>query len=142
MDFRELIRDLIEDFFVIFTCSVLGYIIFMYILDVEYTPLRDMVLIFVLSVIITLAGLIIYSGKELKRPQLLVRYIIHFFVALGVCLFVATYMRWISWSIPITVIRFATLITGVSVSVHVVLFFQTKMLTDKLNDKLKERYKD
>ena len=142
MDFKELTRDLMEDFFAIFTCSILGFMIFMYIFEVERVPLTDIFVIFILSIITSLAGLIIYSGKELKRRDLLIRYILHYFVALGVCLFVATYMGWILWSIPISVIRFTMLITGISVSVHLVLFFQTKILSDKLNDRLKERYKN
>ena len=140
MNFKELIRELIEDFFAIFTCSILGYIIFMYVLGAEYTLTFDLVVILVLSVMIALAGLIIYSGNECKRYEMVIRYIIHSFIAIGVCLAVATYIGWILWSIPITVIRFTVLIVGITISVHIVLFFQTKLLSDKLNDKLKERY--
>jgi len=141
MNFTEIVSSLVEDFFSIFTFSVLGYIIFMYIYGPEQTSHSDLIVIFILSGVLTFAGLIIPPGKELKRLNLLVRYIIHFFVTLSIYLFVATYMRWIVWSIPISAVRMIILFIGITVSVHTSLFFQTKILSDKLNDKLKERYK-
>jgi len=143
MDFKELIRDLTEDFFVIFTCSILGYIIFMFLYDIEFVPLTDLFVIFILSIAMSLIGLVVYFGhSKLTRSKLIIRYIIHFFIGLALLLSAATYVGWILWSMPITVIRMVILFCGVSISVHTTLFIQTKLLSDKLNAKLKERYKD
>ena len=141
MDLKEFIKDIFNSFFVIFTCAILGMAVYLHVLGAEFAALHDIAASFVISVLISLSGLVLYSKKELKKLEMLIRYAIHLFAIVGIALSVASYMEWILWSMPITVIRFMGLIAVIWVSVHAIIFFQSLKLTDDLNRKLKERYK-
>jgi len=141
MDIKETAKDILDSFFIIFTCATLGMVIYVHILGLNFVPLRDIVACLVSSILTSLAGIILFSSKEPKRLEMLVRHCIHLFVIVIISLSVASYMGWILWSIPITVIRFMGLIIGIYITVHAIIFYESKKLANKLNEKLKERYK-
>jgi len=141
MDFRETIREVFDTFFVIFTCAVVGLTIYLYALGNDFAFLRDIVAIFIISILGALASIVLYSKEELPRSKLIIRYAAHTLVIVGIILSTASYMGWIIWSEPISVIRFMVLIVGIFVAVHVSIYYSTRKLADKLNEKLKERYK-
>lgn len=141
MDIKEVVRSIFNTFFIIFTCSIIGMVIFFRLLGLDFAPLRDIVGIFVTVIFTSLAEIVLYSKRELKRLELFVRHVVHLLAIMGISLAVASYMRWILWSVPITVIRFTGLIAGIYIAVIAILFFESKKLADKLNEKLKERYK-
>jgi len=141
MNYREMFKEIIDSFFVIFTISIMGMVVYLHLFGVDTAPLRDIVAVFITSVLTSLAGIVVYSKKELRRLGLIVRYLIHMVLVIGIVLVAASYMGWILWSAPITVIRFMGLIIAVFVTVHAVIFYQTMKLADTLNEKLKERYR-
>jgi len=141
MSIKEFAKDVLDSFFVIFLCTIIGMVVYLYILGVDSVPSHDIVASFVLAVFTSLAGFVLYSPEELKRPELFIRHVIHLLAIIVISLAMATYMRWILWSHPITVIRFAGLIMGIYIAVMSIIFYQSKILVDKMNEKLKERYK-
>ena len=141
MNYKEMIREITESFFVIFTVAIIGNGILSHINGVELVPVRFVFDILLVSVLTSLAGVVLYSKRELNRGEMLFRHFLHFVLVLGIALAVATYMRWVQWSSPTNVIGFAIFIILIYATVHAVIFLQTKKLADKLNEKLKERYK-
>jgi len=132
--------EIFDSFFVIFTVSIMGLVIYLHLFGAQTALLRDIVAIFVTSVLTALSGIVFYSKKEPKGFELIIRYLVHTILVFGIIFAMAIYMRWIYWGAPITVIRFSVLIVVVFLSVHAVMFYQKKKLADQLNVKLKERY--
>ena len=138
---KEFLKDLFNVVFIVFTCSILGLVVYLHIFGEETALLSDIVVIFVISVLTSSVGFILYSKKVLSRLELVIRYALHLLMVLVIVILTATYFGWVLWSIPITIIRFAGLIIGIWVSANLIIFYQTKKLADNLNKKLKERYK-
>jgi len=142
MDIKEFAKGIFESFFTIFFFAILGLIIYLRLLGYEVVLMRDIYGVFASSIFGALAGVVLYSRREPKRLELLIRHVIHLFTILGICLSVATYIGWIVWNMPNTVIRFTGLIMGIYFAVMATIFLQTKKQTDKMNIKLKERYRE
>ena len=138
---KEFLKDLFSVMFIVFTCAILGLIIYLHILGAETALLSDIAAIFGISVLTSCAGFILYSKKEPKRLEMIIRHALHLLTVLAIVLFAASYLQWVTWREPITVIRFVGLIIGIWISVHLIMFYQTKKLSDNLNKKLKERYR-
>jgi len=141
MDIKEIVGNIFNNFFIIFTCSIVGMFVYLRIFGVEFAPLHDIAALFVASILTSSAEIVLHSRKEPKRFEMFVRTALHLLVVAGIILSVATYMGWILWSVPITVIRFIGLIIGTYIAISTIVFYQTKKLADRLNEKLKERYK-
>ena len=140
MNQKEMFKEIIGSFFVIFTVAIMGLVIYHYSFGLQRALLIDIVAIFIISIFTALAGVILYPSREPKRLEMILRYVIHSILIFVIIFAGATYMRWIIWSEPLTVIRFAALIVATFITVHAVIFYQTKKLADELNEKLKERY--
>ena len=138
---EDLVKEIFDSFFVIFTVSIMGLVIYLHLFGLQDARLRDIIAIFIISVLTALVGVVFYSKKEPKRGELIVRYLLHSVLIFGIIFVMATYMGWIYWGEISTVVRFAALIIGIFVFVHAIVFYQTKRLADKLNEKLHERYK-
>ncbi|MDR0796104.1 MAG: DUF3021 family protein [Tannerella sp.] len=138
---KEFVKELFDTFFIIFTCSILGLGVYMYLLGANFAFLRDIAAIFVISILTTLTGFIFYTKREPKRREMFIRHTLHLIAIMIIALIAASYLEWILWSVPITVIRFMGLIIGIWVSAHIIIFYQSKKLADDLNRKLKERYR-
>lgn len=142
MNIKEFAKSIFDTFFIIFTCAILGWYIYLSILGYEFAPLREVIVIFALCIIGSFAGFILYSKKEMRRHELLLRHFIHLLAIMGIALSAATYMGWVLWNVPFTVIRFSGLIMGIYIAVMAIEFYKSKRLMDKMNEKLKERYKE
>ena len=142
MELKKIIREIFESIFVIFTCAILVVTLNGHILGASSMLLRDVIALFAVSALTSFAGIVLYSKKEPKRLEMLARHALHLIIILAIVLAAASYFGWLLWSVPITVLRFIGITIIIWMSVHAVLFFQTKKLTDDLNKKLKERYKD
>jgi hypothetical protein len=141
MDIRTFIKGIIESFFITFTCATLGLVVLSHILGATSTPLRDIAAIFIVSVLTALTGFVLYTRRESKRPEMIIRLAIQLLLVLVITLSIASYMLWVLWSRSYTVIVFVSMVVVIFVSVHAIIYYQTKKLTDDLNKKLKERYK-
>ena len=142
MNYKEIAKDIIEVFFVIFAVTIVGNAVLAQLYGIESIQASIVFGILILSFVTSLANIVFYSRRELKRREMLFRYFIHFVLIFAIVLGFATYAGWIYWGMPITVIYFCIYIFIIYLTVHGVVFLQTKMLADQLNEKLKERYKN
>ena len=142
MDIKQFLKEAVDSFYIIFFFAIVGLVVYLHILGYEFVPMRDIVGVFVASVVASLAGFVLYSSREPKRTELLIRHIIHLFAIMGISLSIATFMGWISWSVPSLVVRFAGTIFAIYIVVLAVIFYRNKRLMDKMNEKLKERYRE
>ncbi|MCL2407846.1 MAG: DUF3021 family protein [Defluviitaleaceae bacterium] len=142
MDKKEIIKEIMESFFVIFTVAIIVNGIIAYIGDVGTLPIRFVFDILLLSFFSSLAGLVLYSKREMKRGEMIFRYVLHFIIISAIALGFATYMQWVNWQTPSTVIAFAIVVIAIYITTHAVVFIQMIYLTGELNKKLKERYKN
>jgi len=140
MDYKEIARDITDNFFVIFTVSALGNAAIVRLNGLDVVPIRFVFDLVLMSALTALVGLVLYSRRELSRGEIAFRYILHFFLIHAVALGVGTYMRWVVWSVPLSVISFVILVSIIFAVVHGIVFLQTKLDADRLNEKLKERY--
>ena len=69
------------------------------------------------------------------------RHLIHLCLILGISLSVATYMKWINWRQPLSIVIYLLMFASVYLTVVVMEFYQTKLVADQLNKKLNERFK-
>jgi len=141
MDFKVFVREMFDTFFVIFTCAVLGMSIYLRLLGVEFAPLSDISGIFATCILTSLAGFVLYSKREPKRTEVVIRHAIHLLLVMVISLVMASYIGWVLWSVPITIFRFLALIMGIYIASMMITLYQSKKLADELNEKLKERYK-
>jgi len=141
MDFKVFVREMIDTFFVIFTCSILGMFVYLSLLGVERAPLSDIFGVFITCVLTSLAGLVLYSKRELRRAEVILRHFVHLLLIVVIALGMASHIGWILWSVPITVARFLALIIGIYIATTIITLYQSKKLADELNEKLRERYK-
>ena len=140
MTWKDITRSIFYSFFIIYTITMIGLMIYQYLSGHQTYYLADLITIFIASILNTLAGIVLYSTKEPKRLEMTIRHVVHGILIFAITLGAATYMDWICWRTPSSVIQFASLILGIFVCVHLVIFYQNKRLADKLNQKLRERY--
>ncbi|MCL2445809.1 MAG: DUF3021 family protein [Oscillospiraceae bacterium] len=139
MDIREFARDAVSTFFVIFTCCVLAGFVWLHVWGNEGLPASDVVAMLVMSLLGALSGIVLYSNRAMKMRELVIRHAVHLCLVMGIGLSVASFMRWVSWDVPITVIGFIGLIAGGYILVSLVEYFKCKKTMDELNRKLQER---
>lgn len=140
MDIKEFTKEVFEGYFVIFFCAILGLVVYLRVQGHDFVLMRDIVGVSIASFLGTLAGFVLYSKRELKIRELIFRHFLHLIAIMAVSLSIATFMGWIVWSVPGLVLRFLVLSFGIYFSAHAIFFYQSKKLTDKMNEKLKERY--
>ena len=141
MSFRGITEQIVHNFFVIFTCSVLVYFIFMVVSGDGTAELAHIAILFFTSGLTDLTQYVFCSKKELSRTQILVRHSIHLLLILGIMLTAATLAEWIAWSKPLEIILFIVSVVAVYVFVVVIEELRNRKLVAQLNKKLKERYK-
>jgi len=141
MDFKEIVRYMGYSFFSIFTGCVLARYVYALVSGRGTFGVHDITALLVMAVFSTLSYFIFYSKRELSRKQMLMRYIIHMSVIIGVMLMTASYMEWISWSKPIQIVVFAGVVVGVYIMVVVVNVLHDKKMADQMTQNLNERFK-
>jgi len=138
MDFDEIKKEMSEGFFVNFFYIMVIANTFQHFFGVGLLAPRDIYAIIVLSGLISLVDLTFYSKRELRRLELIIRHIISLFLGIAVVLSVASFMGWMLWSDPISVIAYLIMaVIGFIVSVTID-FFKTKVKTDEMTKKIKE----
>jgi len=140
MDFREIAKDIFNNFFVIFACSVIWWYVYLRFFGIEVASLSDITALFITAVLTSFANIIFYSKREPTRLEMFIRHVIHMIIVAAIIMAVASYIGWVLWSVPITVVRFAGLIVMVYITIYAILYHQSKKVADTLNEKLKERY--
>jgi len=141
MDIKEILKRRIQSFLVVFGSSVIAMYVYLLIFGIFEIDTHNITALLISSVLIDSTPLIFYSKKELSRSQMFVRYVVHLIVILVILLSMATFMTWIKWSEPMQILVFLGLIAVVYLAVMASGMYKSKKLADRLNQKLKERFK-
>lgn len=138
---EELVKKMINSFFMITT----GIVISMYVFCLIFNPdvrltLADIGRIILMAAVSDLALIIFFCRRELDKKQMLMRYIIHFIVLAAILLYFAFLWDWVN---PRDTKEIAVFLISILL-VYVVIFlsnrYRDRKLSDKLNDRLKQRY--
>ena len=140
MNYKDIGKNMFNNFFVVFTCIIIFMVIFYRIYGVYSISTTNIIGVVVIAVLTSLAEIILHSKNEQSMLEVIIRTTIHFLVVLAITLVSASVIGLISWSNPMGVFSFALIVLAVYVVTGVINYFQTKKLADKLNEKLKERY--
>lgn len=138
---EELVKKMINSFFMITTGIVISMYVFCLIFnpDVRFT-LADIGRIILMAAVSDLALIIFFCRRELNKKQMLMRYIIHFIVLSAILLYFSFLWDWVN---PRDTKEIAVFLISILL-VYVVIFlfnrYRDRKLSDKLNDKLKQRY--
>lgn len=142
MNAENLLKTMFRSFFIIVT----GIIASMYVFCLIFYPdasfsLHDIGGILVMAFVSDLPYLLFYSGKELSKKQMYIRKLIHLPVLLTVVLYFACLWDWISLNHTREVLTFVLLFLFVYIMVFLTCKYQDQKLADKLNHRLRERYR-
>ena len=151
MDAREIIKRSIRGFFIIFTMAILSFTVFSWLLSPIRRPdgllYGDIAMILFLSFITSQAYWIFYSKKELTKRAFSLRMAAHFLLVQVICMtciILIFYGMGFIWGHP-PVTGVIIIITGICIiyaTVVLVEVFTFKKLTDDINKRLRERYRE
>ena len=137
---EEILKRMAVSFFVIVTgivCSIYLFCLIFYP-NAMFT-LSDIGRILLMAAAGDLPFLIFLSGKELTKKQMLVRKAIHFVVLSTILLYLAARWDWVDMKDGREIAVFLLTILLVYAAVSFVVRYRDKKLTDRLNERLKER---
>lgn len=142
MNAEELLKTMFRSFFIIAT----GIVIAMYVFCMIFSPsasftLHDIGGILLLAFFSDLPYVIFYSGNELSKKQMYIRKAVHLPVLLAVVLYFAYLWDWVSLNNTKEVVVFLLLVLAVYAIVLAITVYYDKKLADKLNNRLRERYR-
>lgn len=142
MNAEEILKTMFRSFFIIATGIVISMYVFCLIFypDASFT-LYDIGWILKLAFISDLPYLLFYSNKELSKKQMYIRKSVHLPVLLAVVLYFAYLWDWVDLNHMKEVIVLLLLILIVYVVVFAITICYDKKLADKLNHRLRERYR-
>jgi len=141
MEKREIIRGVINQFFLIFTIIMIAMLSLERLSAVEYIHTNNIIGVLILAALTSLASLVLYSKKEQRRAEARVRSAIHLVIVMVLATTIATIFRWLRWNSPAEVAVWLALFLVVYAITSAVDYFQTKKLADNLNERLRQRYK-
>ena len=139
---EELLKTMVQDFFMITT----GIVISMYVFCLIFSPdasfsLADIGRILLMALAADLPHVIFLSRRELSKMQMLIRKVIHLIILLAILLYFASFWDWVSLNNAKEVAVFLSSVLAVYVAVFLAGSYRDKKLTDKMNDRLKEHYR-
>jgi len=138
MNFDELKKEMFASFFINFFYIMMIANLFQHYIGVGFLIPADVFAITIMAGLICLVDLALYSKRELRRAELVVRHLISLILGIAVVLGVARFMGWLSWDRPVTVIAFLSMaLIGYVVSV-VIDFFRTKHNAAEMTKKINE----
>lgn len=137
MKLSDIIKNMLHDFFVIVTGTLVCFIIFCSIFfPDDLFGIDSLIAILLFAAAGNLPTLILYSKKELSEKQWAIRTVIHFIVLEIVLLGFAVYLGWISNIYPHGILM-CMLIAGVYLAVRFVGWKMDSKATSKINERLK-----
>lgn len=142
MNAENIFKKMFHSYFTIVT----GIIASMYVFCLIFNPdasfsLHDIGGIFLMAFVSDLPYLLFYSGKELSKKQMYIRISVQLPVLLSIVLYFAYLWDWVSLSQTKEVIVFILLFLFVYIMVYVTSKYHDQKLADKLNHRLRERYR-
>ena len=138
MSFGEIKKRVLENIFINFFCITIMMGIYLHLIGREYTLTNSIFAVAIMSVLTGSVELVLYSKKELRRLEMLIRHVICLFLGTVVVLAISIFMEWLSWRDPILVIAFAGMVIIVHIMVIAIDFYRTKLITDEMTKKIRE----
>lgn len=142
MNAENMLKKMFHSYFTIVT----GIIASMYVFCLIFNPnasfsLHDIGGIFLMAFVSDLPYLLFYSGKELSKKQMYIRISVQLPVLLSIVLYFAYLWDWVSLSQTKEVLVFVLLFLFVYIMVYVTSKYHDQKLADRLNHRLRERYR-
>jgi len=138
MSFSEVKKKMIENVLLNFFLITIAMGIYLRVVGNDFMAVNSIFAVAIMSVLTGSAELVLYSKKELRRLELLVRHIICLVLGIVIVLSIAILTGWISWSEPIFVAAFAGMVVVVHVMSTAIDFYRTKLKTDEITKKIRE----
>ena len=138
MDIKAFLKDIPSNFFAVYSYFMLGHIIIWRIRGVESLSWYNLTAYFIMSFLFSLTTIVFYTNRNLKRFELLIRYILHLILCVVVFSSVSSYMGWIRWDEPMYFIIVTGLFVFIYTTVLATRLYQSKKQADEMNEMLKE----
>ena len=141
MQGEELFKKLFSHYFVNVTCIVMAVFSFCRVFYPEaHFSTEDLSRILLMAAAGDLPLVVFYARRELTRKEQCIRTIIHFALVVGVNLTLAYLWGWVNMARGAEVAGLILWVTVIYVAITLITDYRDRKITDKLNDKLRERY--
>ena len=136
MKFKDYMKKLIIDYFIIFAIIVISITVLRQIfVPNEYLRLTDIFIYMLCALMGDLAGLIFYSPKEIPEKEMRLRIVIHFMVLEAAILVLAIAMGWVNGIV--NAVFLAIQIALIYAVVRYLLWINDRKAANSINEKLK-----
>jgi len=125
-----------------FTFSMFAMVMYATALGSDVVFVSDIVAVSIMSVLLTISEIVLYSNRGIKRVEFFIRHVIRLVLLIIITLATATYRGWILWNNPVTVLIFLGFVMGAYIIGTAIIFYESKKMADKMNEKLKLRNKE
>ena len=142
MNAREIIGRRMKSIAATFFGASLAAYLIMLIFGRSMMPVNSLGVLLAVSILVELSNSIFYSSEVLSKNQMVVRHIIHAMLILIIATSTAVLMSLVNMRYPIQVIIFVVFVAIVYIVILLSGAHQMSVLTNRLNKKLRERYKD
>lgn len=142
MSIEELLRNMVRSFYMITT----GIVISMYVFCMLFRPdaafsIDDIGRILLMAAASDLPYIIFLSSRELSKNQMLIRQIVHLIILSGTLLYFASLWEWVRLGNGKEVAVFLLSVLAVYTAIFWATGYRDKKLTEKINSRLRERYR-
>jgi len=138
MSFSELKKEILDNILVNFFFIMIMMGIYLRIVGRDFTDVNSIFAVAIMSILTGSSELVLYSKRELRRFELLVRHLINVIIGVAIVIPIAVFMGWVSWNQPALLIAFAGMVAIVHVASRAIDFYRTKLKTDAVTKKIRE----
>ena len=142
MSAKEIIGRRMKSIAATFFGASLAAYLSMLIFGIHTMPVNSFGVLLAVSILIELSNGIFYSVRVLSKRQMMVRYIFHAILILIIATSTAVFMNLVNIRYPLQVIIFVVFVAIVYIVILLSGAHQMSVLTNRLNKKLRDRYKD
>lgn len=139
MSLKEILKNMVRDYFIITTAILMCVIVFCSIFDQEavFTQ-KELKTFLLLGAVTDLPTLIYYSKKELTAKEFEIRFILQMIIIAGIVTFTLSRNGWMDSSRLIEMIVVLGEVCAVAILVRYGFWRRDKILSDKINQRLWE----
>lgn len=140
MSLKEIIKNMVRDYFIITTAILMCVVVFCSVFDQEEAAftLKELKTFLLLGAVTDLPTLIYYSKKELTAKEFEIRFILQMTIIAGIVTFTLSRNGWMDSSRLIEVIVVLGEVCAVAILVRYGFWRRDKILSDKINQRLWE----
>ena len=141
MDFKEFYKGILPSITFSFTLGTIALVLYTHSFGIDTVSIREVIAVLVISILISLTGIVLCSDKGIRRKGLFIRHIIRALLIVGIFLSVATFEGWFLWREPRTVLPLLGIVITIYSIAIMIEFYESKKRIDEMNKKLKLRNK-